>query len=208
MGLQQVQDVTLIRHAYVVSKSQKQGIGGLLLSHLQGLATSPMLVGTWADATWAIRFYQKHGFQLVCELEKDRLLRKYWAIPERQIETSVVLAAKNSMNRIPKLHDATLETLTLNWEEGTIHLRLSTGANGAGIVILNANGVRGLICPRLFPWGSSDSVNEARLESITDGQLLSIEMQSGDLIQINCRDVSANRDSAQDSTSRVPQFRP
>jgi GNAT superfamily N-acetyltransferase len=92
MGLQQVQEVTLIRHAYVASKSQKQGIGGLLLSHLQGLAIGPLLIGTWADATWAIRFYEKHGFQLVSHLEKNRLLQKYWAIPERQIETSVVLA--------------------------------------------------------------------------------------------------------------------
>ena len=92
MGLQKVQDVTLIRHAYVASGSQKRGIGGLLLSHLQGLTTDPLLVGTWADAAWAIRFYEKHGFQLVGPAEKDRLLRKYWAIPERQIETSVVLA--------------------------------------------------------------------------------------------------------------------
>jgi N-acetylglutamate synthase-like GNAT family acetyltransferase len=92
MGLQQVQDVTLIRHAYVRTSSQKTGIGGLLLSHLQGLITNPLLVGTWADAVWAIRFYEKHGFQLTSQSEKDRLLRKYWSIPERQIETSVVLA--------------------------------------------------------------------------------------------------------------------
>jgi GNAT superfamily N-acetyltransferase len=92
MGLQRVQDVTLIRHAYVRTGIQKRGIGGCLLTHLQGLATNRLLVGTWADAAWAIRFYEKHGFQLVGAAEKDRLLRKYWAIPERQIETSVVLA--------------------------------------------------------------------------------------------------------------------
>jgi N-acetylglutamate synthase-like GNAT family acetyltransferase len=92
MGLQQVQDVTLIRHAYVRTGIQKRGIGGRLLTHLQGLASSPILVGTWADAVWAIRFYERYGFQLVGPAEKDRLLKKYWTVPERQIETSVVLA--------------------------------------------------------------------------------------------------------------------
>jgi GNAT superfamily N-acetyltransferase len=92
MGIQQVQDVTLIRHAYVRTSSQKRGIGAQLLSHLRGLTSTPVLIGTWADAVWAIRFYEKHGFQLVGPQEKDRLLRTYWAIPERQIETSVVLA--------------------------------------------------------------------------------------------------------------------
>jgi GNAT superfamily N-acetyltransferase len=92
MGIQQVKDVTLIRHAYVRTSSQKRGIGAKLLSHLRGLTSIPVLIGTWADALWAIQFYQKHGFQLVSPQEKDRLLRKYWSIPERQIETSVVLA--------------------------------------------------------------------------------------------------------------------
>jgi len=92
MGLQQVQDVTLIRHAYVVTSSQKRGIGAHLLSHLRELANRPVLIGTWADAAWAIRFYERHGFQMVGIEEKDRLLKKYWTIPERQIETSVVLA--------------------------------------------------------------------------------------------------------------------
>ena len=92
MGIQQVQDVTLIRHAYVLTGRQKRGIGGRLLSHLQELAKNPVLIGTWADAIWAIHFYQKNGFQLVSPQEKDRLLKKYWTVPERQIETSVVLA--------------------------------------------------------------------------------------------------------------------
>src|SRR5690349_8597430 len=92
MGIQQVQDVTLIRHAYVRTSLQTRGIGAQLLSHLRGLASAPVLIGTWADAVWAIRFYEKHGFQLVGPQEKDQLLRKYWAIPERQVETSVVLA--------------------------------------------------------------------------------------------------------------------
>jgi GNAT superfamily N-acetyltransferase len=92
MGIQPVQDVTLVRHAYVRTSRQKRGIGGLLLSHLRELASGPMLIGTWADAVWAIHFYEKYGFQMVSPQEKDRLLRKYWTIPERQMETSVVLA--------------------------------------------------------------------------------------------------------------------
>jgi GNAT superfamily N-acetyltransferase len=92
MGLQGVEDVTLVRHAYVRTGSQKQGIGAQLLAHLRALASGQVLIGTWADAIWAIRFYQKHGFQLVDLEEKNRLLKKYWTIPERQIETSVVLA--------------------------------------------------------------------------------------------------------------------
>ncbi len=92
MGIQPVQDVILIRHAYVRSESQKKGIGARLLSHLRGLTDTPVLIGTWADAIWAIRFYERHGFQLVGTEEKNRLLKKYWTVPERQIETSVVLA--------------------------------------------------------------------------------------------------------------------
>jgi GNAT superfamily N-acetyltransferase len=92
MGIQQVQDVTLIRHAYVLTGSQNRGVGGKLLRHLRELSSRPILIGTWADAAWAIRFYERHGFQLVGAVEKDRLLRKYWSVPERQIETSVVLA--------------------------------------------------------------------------------------------------------------------
>jgi N-acetylglutamate synthase-like GNAT family acetyltransferase len=92
MGLQQVEDVTLIRHAYVRTTSQKRGIGGQLLAQLRQLARGPVLIGTWADARWAIRFYERHGFHVVSPEEKTRLLKKYWAIPDRQIETSVVLA--------------------------------------------------------------------------------------------------------------------
>ena len=92
MGIQPVQDVTLIRHAYVRTRNQNQGIGARLLSHLRGLTRRPVLIGTWADASWAIQFYKKYSFRLVEPHEKERLLRKYWSIPERQIETSVVLA--------------------------------------------------------------------------------------------------------------------
>ena len=94
MGIQHIQDVTLIRHSYVRTAKQSKGIGGKLLSHLRTMTSRPILVGTWADATWAIRFYEKNGFRLVTPEEKDRLLKKYWSIPERQIETSVVLAEK------------------------------------------------------------------------------------------------------------------
>jgi GNAT superfamily N-acetyltransferase len=92
MGLQHVRDVTLIRHAYVRTGSQKHGVGSRLLSHLRELTRDPVLIGTWADAVWAIRFYERHGFRMVSADDKDRLLKRYWKIPERQIETSVVLA--------------------------------------------------------------------------------------------------------------------
>ncbi|MBW2050571.1 MAG: GNAT family N-acetyltransferase, partial [Deltaproteobacteria bacterium] len=82
----------LIRHAYVRTDRQNQGIGSRLLSELRRKTNRPILIGTWADASWAIRFYEKHGFRLVSPVEKERLLRKYWSVPDRQIETSVVLA--------------------------------------------------------------------------------------------------------------------
>jgi len=92
MGIQHVKDVTLIRHAYVLTKYQRKGVGERLLKYLTNLAkSSEILVGTWKDAAWAIRFYEKHGFKLTSSIEKDKLLRRYWNIPERQIETSIVL---------------------------------------------------------------------------------------------------------------------
>lgn len=92
MGIQDKGEVALVRHAYVSPSAQKRGIGTMLLRHVQGLGAKPVLVGTWAAATWAIGFYRRNGFTLVTGAEKDALLRKYWSIPERQIETSVVLA--------------------------------------------------------------------------------------------------------------------
>jgi GNAT superfamily N-acetyltransferase len=92
MGIQPVQDVDLIRHAYVRPASQGRGIGGALLDHLMRSATRRVLVGTWAAAEWAIRFYRRHGFESVGRTRTAELLRTYWSIPERQIETSVVLA--------------------------------------------------------------------------------------------------------------------
>lgn len=107
MGIQDVDDVTLIRHAYVLPAWQRRGVGGRLLAHLMDLAERrrldeqvpegprqaerPLLVGTWAAAWWAVAFYERHGFALVTPAEKDRLLRRYWTISERQVETSVVL---------------------------------------------------------------------------------------------------------------------
>src|SRR5688572_14938969 len=92
MGIQDRGDVALVRHAYVPTSLQRKGIGSMLLRHVQGLVDKPILIGTWADASWAINFYRRNGFTVVSPSEKDRLLRTYWSIPPRQIETSVVLA--------------------------------------------------------------------------------------------------------------------
>ena len=94
MGIQHVQNVILIRHAYILTVRQNQGIGGKLLSYLLTQTDRPFLVGTWTDATWAIRFYKKYGFEFVTAKEKDRLLKKYWSVPDRQIRSSVVLVDK------------------------------------------------------------------------------------------------------------------
>src|SRR6185503_1885083 len=92
MGIQDKGDVTLVRHAYVATTTQRTGVGTKLLRHVEGLVDKPILIGTWADASWAIEFYQRNGFTVVPNNYKDRLLRTYWSIPARQIETSVVLA--------------------------------------------------------------------------------------------------------------------
>ncbi len=94
MGIQDVKDVTLIRHAYVRTASRRLGIGQALPEHLNRLTKRPVLIGTWKAATWAIRFYEKNGFRVVSEEEKNRLLRTYWTIPDRQVEESVVLAKR------------------------------------------------------------------------------------------------------------------
>jgi GNAT superfamily N-acetyltransferase len=93
MGFQSVRDVDLIRHAYVLPSGQRRGIGGALLGHLRQLSTRRILVGTWEAADWAIRFYQRHGFELVAPARKAVLLKAYWNVPDRQIEVSVVLAS-------------------------------------------------------------------------------------------------------------------
>jgi GNAT superfamily N-acetyltransferase len=93
MGIQPVGDVDLIRHAYVSPGSQRHGVGSALLDHFARSTERPMLVGTWAAAEWAIRFYRRHGFEPVSREQTTELLKTYWAIPDRQIETSVVLAS-------------------------------------------------------------------------------------------------------------------
>jgi GNAT superfamily N-acetyltransferase len=92
MGIQDKGEVTLIRHAYVRTSERRKGIGEKLLKHLEGSTAKPLLIGTWRDAAWAIRFYEKNGYRVQSRDETARLLRRYWSIPERQIETSVVLA--------------------------------------------------------------------------------------------------------------------
>ena len=92
MGIQDKGDVVLIRHAYVRTQSRQQGIGKKLLLHLEDLTDKPILIGTWKAAVWAVSFYRKNGYTLVSETEKNRLLQTYWSIPDRQVETSVVLA--------------------------------------------------------------------------------------------------------------------
>jgi len=92
MGIQDRGDVALIRHAYVRTSERRKGIGEVLLAHLEALTAKPILIGTWSAATWAIAFYQKHGYRVLSRAEIERLLRKYWRIPDRQVETSVVLA--------------------------------------------------------------------------------------------------------------------
>jgi len=93
MGIQDRGEVDLIRHAYVRTRNRRQGIGSALLRHLERLSAKPMLIGTWADALWAIRFYEKHGYRALGRTDTEALLKKYWNIPERQIATSVVLAS-------------------------------------------------------------------------------------------------------------------
>src|SRR5688572_7678045 len=100
MGIQDKGDVALVRHAYVSSNTQRKGVGTRLLHHVHALAGKPVLIGTWAAASWAIDFYRRNGFTVVGEDEKNRLLRKYWSIPARQVETSVVLADARWVNNL------------------------------------------------------------------------------------------------------------
>ena len=102
MGIQDKGDVALVRHAYVTPTVQRKGVGTSLLRHVQGLTGKPILIGTWAEASWAIEFYRRNGFTVVPNSHKDRLLRTYWSIPARQIETSVVLADGRWMEAQPR----------------------------------------------------------------------------------------------------------
>jgi GNAT superfamily N-acetyltransferase len=100
MGIQDRDDVALVRHAYVAPGMQRSGVGTSLLRHVEGLTDKPLLIGTWAAASWAIEFYRRNGFAVVSTGEKDRLLRTYWSIPARQVETSVVLADRRGMDAL------------------------------------------------------------------------------------------------------------
>jgi GNAT superfamily N-acetyltransferase len=97
MGIQDKEDVALVRHAYTATTLQRKGIGTKLLRHVEALADKPILIGTWADASWAIEFYRRNGFTVVSDGDKNRLLRTYWSVPARQVETSVVLADRRWM---------------------------------------------------------------------------------------------------------------
>jgi GNAT superfamily N-acetyltransferase len=99
MGIQDRDEVALVRHAYVAPHAQRGGAGTRLLRHVEGLTKKPILIGTWAAASWAIAFYLKHGYTLLPQEEKDRLLRRFWSIPPRQAQTSVVLADRRWMRR-------------------------------------------------------------------------------------------------------------
>ena len=99
MGIQDKDEVALVRHAYVATVLQRKGVGAGLLKHVQGLTSKPMLIGTWRDAAWAIDFYRRNGFTLLSDADKDELLRRFWSIPARQVETSVVLADQRWMER-------------------------------------------------------------------------------------------------------------
>jgi N-acetylglutamate synthase-like GNAT family acetyltransferase len=102
MGIQDKGEVALVRHAYVVTTTQRSGIGTKLLRHVESLIDKPILIGTWADASWAIDFYRRNGFSMVPGDHKNRLLETYWSIPARQIETSVVLANSRWVQPAPE----------------------------------------------------------------------------------------------------------
>ena len=103
MGIQDKGDVALVRHAYVAATTQRGGVGTRLLHHVETLVDKPILIGTWAAASWAIEFYRRNGFTIVPTDHKDHLLRKYWSIPARQIETSIVLANERWVAAQPRV---------------------------------------------------------------------------------------------------------
>src|SRR2546423_964995 len=107
MGIQDKGDVALVRHAYVAPTTQRSGVGTRLLQHVEGLVDKPILIGTWAAASWAVDFYRRNGYAVVGTIDKDRLLRTYWSIPDRQIETSVVLANARWTARRPMSNEVT-----------------------------------------------------------------------------------------------------
>ena len=130
MGIQDKGEVALVRHAYVMPSLQRTGLGTKLLRHVQDLAGKPVLIGTWAAATWAIDFYRRNGFTLVTPAEKNALLKRYWSIPERQVETSVVLADKRWSDKVfagsvPRLYDTYMVPLIFEPYAADIARRLA-----------------------------------------------------------------------------------
>ena len=103
IGIQDKEEVALVRHAYVAPTTQRSGVGTKLLRHVESLVDKPILIGTWAAASWAIEFYRRNGFTIVPTDHKDHLLRKYWSIPARQIETSIVLANGRWVSAQPRV---------------------------------------------------------------------------------------------------------
>lgn len=101
MGIQDKEEVALVRHAYTATTLQRKGIGTKLLRRVEALADKPILIGTWADASWAIEFYRRNGFTVVSDEDKNRLLKAYWSVPARQVEASVVLADRRWMKTTP-----------------------------------------------------------------------------------------------------------
>jgi mannose-6-phosphate isomerase-like protein (cupin superfamily) len=126
--------VTLIRHAYVRTSHRSRGIGGTLLAELRTLTARPVLIGTWAAATWAVRFHQKHGFRLVTPDEKNRLLKKYWSIPDRQVETSVVLGDERWFRYRQPLVPHRDETPPIDCPFGHVQRIVTGGAGGVANV--------------------------------------------------------------------------
>jgi hypothetical protein len=99
------------------------------------------------------------------------------------------------MISLPDLHDATLQTVNFGWEAGVVRLTFKIGVAASDLAMVEADGVTSLKCPRLYPWGPSSSVNTAAVEELVDGKLLTVEMQSGDVLEVSCRGVAVKREA-------------
>ena len=149
MGLQLVGDVALVRHAYTRTASQRRGLGAQLLTHVRRQTDRPMLIGTWKAATWAVRFYEREGFRLVHGEDKDALLRRYWTVPDRQIDESVVLADARWFSRMSS-HEKPLDVVPYDpgwpaaFDAEAIRLRASLGAQALRIDHHGSTSIPGL----------------------------------------------------------------
>lgn len=170
MGIQDKGDVALVRHAYVVPTTQRSGVGTSLLRHVEGLVEKPILIGTWANASWAIAFYRRNGFDLVSSADKDRLLRTYWSIPPRQIETSVVLA------------NAPVESIAGS-HPGPEYFRSLERTRTAALVERNMDLLQSLHAPEyqlITPAGKTFD-RESYLGAIADGTLRYVKWELGEI---------------------------